>query len=489
MRVNPPISRLLAVVLLVAAVIVAIGGAPRARASTGRNGLIVFAGPGKARGDAWDLYLAHGDGSHVSDLTPGKGMWEVAPTWFVEGDRVLFVAGRRGQPGDLWEEFKSGRGRNDLSRTPDAYEATPAYSTGGGRIAYARGPWSHGRPGSSDIWIMTWAGSDAENLTRNASSRVSNRNPVWSPDQNLLAYVHSVAGIPQIRLMTPGGLHIRNVVNVGVVQGQEPAWSSNRAGSSFTLAYVHGGDVYQVHIPTKLPITAGKLHVQPVRLTSHPRGRPDGNPAFSPDGTKILFQRGHTVMVMPSRPGSSPHALLAHTGSNPDWEPVCSKVGRPGGSTMVGTPGADLLCGGPGNDTIYGMGGDDVIFGGKGTDRIFAGYGNDFVMGGVGAGADALHGGPGNDYLDGGLGNNVLWGEGGNDRLLGGGGTDHIYGGPGNDTMVGGTGTDVLNGGDGNDLVNVFDHRSGDDSNGSSGMDTCFTDSGDRRQGCELPHG
>jgi hypothetical protein len=310
---------------------------------------------------------------------------------------------------------------------------------------------------------------------------------VWSPDQNLLAYVRSIAGVPQIRLMSPGGLYIRNAIDVGVVPGDQPAWDSHRAGSSFTIAYVNDGDLFEVHIPTDLPTTVGQLSVRPIRLTDHPGAGPDSNPVFSPDGTKILFQRGDNIMVMSSTPGSTPRALTTRVASDPDWEPLCLKTGGPKGSKLIGTPGDDLLCGGPGNDTIDGMGGDDIIFAGNGADTIDGGYGNDFILGGVGDSPDAIHGGPGDDYIEGGLGNNVLWGDDGNDRLEGGGGNDRLFGGPGNDELVGGPDSDMLDGGADNDLLNAVDHGSSDESDGSDGTDTCFTDSGDKREGCELP--
>jgi Ca2+-binding RTX toxin-like protein len=363
--------------------------------------------------------------------------------WFVESSRIVFAAGRPGGPGDLYTVFRSGKGMVNLTRTPGAYEATPSWSTGGGRITYARGSWGKG-PGHSDIWVMTWTGARPQNLTHDAGPAISNTNPVWSPQQILLAYVRWTRGSPGIRLMSPGGLRIRNAVNLALLPGRDPAWSAHPDGGSFLLAYSNLGNLWEVHVPRVLPRLTGSLGVSPVRLTTHPAGRADRNPVFSPDGTKILFQRGGHAMVMDARPGSRPHLATSRPATDPDWEPFCTRQAGARGGTLVGTPGDDLLCGGRGNDTISGNGGSDVILAGGGTDTVYGGYGDDFIMGGVGASSDAIHGGPGNDYIDGGQGNDWLHGDGGNDRIVGGDGNDHLVGGPGNDSLVGGPGRDSI---------------------------------------------
>ncbi len=440
--VSVAFSRVVPAALVMAVIVCGLIASP-AQAFTGRNGEIAFIGPGTSRSNPSDLWVMHHDGTGAVDLTRGDGKWDASPMWFVESSRIVFAAGRRGGPGDLYTMFRSGEGLVNLTRTPGAFEATPSWSTGGGRITYARGTWNR-RPGHSDIWVMTWTGAHPQNLTRNAGPTVSNSNPVWSPRQALIAYVRWTGGTPGIRLMSPGGLHARGAVNLALLRGRDPAWSSSTVGGSFVLAFSSRGNLWEVHVPRVPPKLTGTLGVTPVRLTTHPAGAPDLNPAFSPDGTRILFQRGDHAMVMDAGPGSKPHPVSWRRAANPDWEPLCTRQGGPRGGTLIGTPGDDLLCGGPGNDTISGEGGNDVIFAGRGSDTAYGGSGDDFIMGGVGASADALHGGPGNDYIDGGQGNDWLHGDGGNDRILGGDGDDHLVGGPGNDSLVGGAGSDSI---------------------------------------------
>jgi hypothetical protein len=475
-----------AVAVGVAALVCLLVVASPAAAFTGKNGMIAFVGPGPSAKDSSDLWIAAADGTGAVDLTRHDGMWEASPMWFVEPDRILFVAGAPGGPGDVYSMGRNGAGLADLTRTSDRNESTPAWSTGGGRIAYAGGPWNGG-PGSSDIWTMSWTGTGQQDLTKNADARVSNTNPVWSPNQGLLAYVRWTDGTPGLRLMSPGGLFIRNAVDLALLPGRDPAWDSHRDGDSFLLAYADQGALWEIRVPVVLPERTGELSVSPVRLTTPPQGASDGHPVFSPDGTKLLFQRGDRTMMMDARPDAAPHVVVDRQSVDPDWEPLCTRQAAVGGSTLRGTPDDDLLCGGPGADTIDGNGGDDVIFAGDGFDHVNGGAGDDFILGGVGSDGNVIHGGSGDDSIEGGRGDDWLYGDGGDDRIEGAAGNDHVDGGDGDDSLIGGTGIDWLHGGPGNDLLNVLDGRGGDLSDGGTGLNTCFDDRGDLRKECELP--
>jgi CSLREA domain-containing protein len=90
---------------------------------------------------------------------------------------------------------------------------------------------------------------------------------------------------------------------------------------------------------------------------------------------------------------------------------------------IVGTPGDDELSGGRGPDVFLGLAGDDEFQGSIGNDRACGG-----------PGADLLIAGPGNDRF---------WGDGGNDRVKGESGDDLLSGGPGRDRLAGGPGGDI----------------------------------------------
>ncbi len=488
-RPNRPVRRTAAAAagLVLALQLAGAVTASPAQAFTGRNSVIAYVGPGTSSKDATDLWVSNPDGSNARDMTPRDGRWEASPMWFVEPGRILFVSGKKGGPGDLYDMYQSGKGLENLTNTPDANEGSPSYSPGGGRITYSRSLWRSGLFGPADIWLMTWTGDDPQNLTQNANGNLSNTDPVWSPDSSLLAYVRWTGGVPGIRLMSSGGLKIKNAVDLAVTPGQDPAFDSHRVGGNFQLVYSYQGDLWKVVIPDPVHPTTGRLDVHPVQLTNPGKGLQDTHPMWSPDGTRIVFQRGTHTMIMVAAPGSGARQLTSHTSTEPDWQPGCTREGGDGSDVLRGTPGDDLLCDYNGNDTIIGLGGDDVIFPGAGADIVYAGPGDDYVLGGVGDYGDVIHGGSGNDLLDGLLGNDWLYGDDGNDRLQAGDGNDHLFGGAGTDSMIGGPGSDLLDGGSGRDLLNNLDARGDDTSDGGAGQDTCWTDDGDLRLGCEMP--
>ena len=90
-----------------------------------------------------------------------------------------------------------------------------------------------------------------------------------------------------------------------------------------------------------------------------------------------------------------------------------------------------------------------------------------------------IAGTPGNDVLTGTAGPDVICGFAGSDTLKGFKGNDILRGGLGNDTIEGGLGVDYLGGYAGNDSLNAADGTGGDVVEGSSGADTCATDTGD----------
>jgi Ca2+-binding RTX toxin-like protein len=180
-------------------------------------------------------------------------------------------------------------------------------------------------------------------------------------------------------------------------------------------------------------------------LTAPRAGSSDAQPAFSPDGNQIVFDRlvggppaGEPLMVIDAS-GRGERAITpaAEFFSNADWQLLHSTgaqfaercltrlAGTARVDTLTGTAGPDLIDGLAGNDRIRGGAGDDCLNGGQGRDRI-AGAGGD----------DVLTGGPGNDVLGSGAGDDKLAGGPGDDALnVADGGKDITRCGAGNDTV------------------------------------------------------
>jgi Ca2+-binding RTX toxin-like protein len=104
---------------------------------------------------------------------------------------------------------------------------------------------------------------------------------------------------------------------------------------------------------------------------------PDSGAAWSPDGSKIAFERTSEIWVMSTLSDDNAVRLTNNRGIDeyPDWQPVptCTRTGTTGNDKITGTAGKDVLCG---------LGGNDILLGG---DSLQGSAQNDILNGGTGA--------------------------------------------------------------------------------------------------------
>jgi Ca2+-binding RTX toxin-like protein len=172
-----------------------------------------------------------------------------------------------------------------------------------------------------------------------------------------------------------------------------------------------------------------------------------GDGVFSADGTKIVF--------------NSIASNLTADGDVPYTDDVFVKDLTTGVVTRISKAPGEVSA----NATSFGG-----RFSPDGSMVVFTSYASNLVPGdGLATldvfikhlnGMDLLSGGGGNDWLKGQGGDDDLWGEDGNDVLLGDDnlfstpdGNDTLHGGDGNDALIGGRGNDILDGGAGDDIL------------------------------------
>jgi hypothetical protein len=351
-----------------------------------------------AFGRAGTIYVAQADGSNPRRLAKGE-----SASW-APGSDMLVIANV-----SLSIIRADGTGLRRLTTPPPCnspchgrYHSEPAWSPDGKWIAYAEATNTDGIHGFANIHVVNPDGTDERAIETDAYFAT---NPTWSPDGRWLLYTDDFEnrGDPSI-----------------FIARAETNFSIRRlgAGSSGIWAPTSRAVAYK-------PEGAHDLYV------SRPEGgttriRAASNPSWSPDGKRLAFQRGLSVVV--SRPDGTGARAIAK-GSAPSFSTkgviAYASIGCGAGQgihvvlpTGRGDRRVTTAC------TITGDHGNDTINGGLERQSVLAGHGNDLV-----------HGDGGNDVLDGGPGDDVVHGDGGHDILVGGAGVDRLLGGAGPDVI------------------------------------------------------
>jgi hypothetical protein len=157
---------------------------------------------------------------------------------------------------------------------PDQLDNSPSWSPDGKQIAFIR---NVPVPGYNDVYVMNADGSNQRRLTQ-IGSVSSPFRPTWSPDGTKLAFVGPPVGdyYSQIYVMNVDGSNQRPIG-----RGVDPEWSPE--GSK--LAFSFGG-LYLMN-----PDGSNRTQITAPKNPSAGLSDYDSEPAWSPDGMRILFIR------------------------------------------------------------------------------------------------------------------------------------------------------------------------------------------------------
>lgn len=367
----------------------------------GQNGLIVYVtewdpnAPEARFADPEILAIAP-DRSSIHVLT-NDSEGQAEPVWSPDGQRVAFI-----RDGRLYVM----RGNATEARRLAAAAAGPSWSPDGTRIAFSR---PIGRSLLSDLFVIAVDGAGLRRLTRTQRSETQ---PAWSPDGRRIAFVAE----RQIYLMSSNGQGVRRLTEG--FANDSPSWSPDGRRIAFVSGRTPGRLNPQIWV-------MNANGTQETQLTEGAKQESwglavwsDTGPTWSPDGRWIAYVSGEATpdvtatsgieQIFRMRPDGSDRANVSRSLVNardPDWQPICSRLGTRNADRLLGTPASDLLCGlegadvlraGSGDDVVIGGSGRDVLHGGPGSDRLFGSGGDDSVYARDGQ-ADVVDCGPGRD--------------------------------------------------------------------------------------------
>ncbi len=269
----------------------------------GTNGDIAF---GRLTKHSYDIWVVDADSTSTVRLTRTKRANEDMPDWNADGTMIAYSRCGRGELSncDIWVMDADGSDQTRLTFSPNAQETWPAWSPDGTRIAYT----SNLDDPFQDVYVMDADGSDQTRLTATAGFDAF---PEWSPDGSRIAFSSDRMALDDIWVMDADGSDPTRVTR-GPKIDERPDWSPDGTTIVFSR---NGNDLWTV-----APDGTGLF-----RLTFTQR-RSEFAPAYSPDGTKIAYDRvtstGRLAIWIADADGSDPvRQTFARQDLFPDWGP------------------------------------------------------------------------------------------------------------------------------------------------------------------------
>lgn len=263
-------------------------------------------------GEGSGLWVIDADGSNPRRLVDVGGE---DLQWSPDGSRFAFVSGEQ-----IHLMNVDGSGRRALTEGVE-YGQDPAWSPDGTKIAFTsyrdQVPADQPLVVDPEIYVMNPDGSGKTRLTHDQDR---NQDPSWSPDGTKIVFTTSVGGDNRIEVMNVDGSG-REVVTSDSLWYSDPDWAPGSVEIAFTATRRPDHEIW-------ISLVRADGTGERSLTKGCPLPNVDGPPAFSPDGTKILFEnsnRDASGINVIDADGSS-RTRLTGGGHSPAWSPDGAQI-------------------------------------------------------------------------------------------------------------------------------------------------------------------